>query len=66
MEDMNCFLSLFYSKVGGCTLNIVTRNNSYLCKGLTSRVHGIEEETKFHVPGYMDLKKKQNSMYPGT
>ena len=24
-------------------------------------VHGFEEETKFHVPGYMDLKEKQNS-----
>jgi hypothetical protein len=30
-----------------------------------TRVHGFEEETRLHVPGYMDLKKKQNSMYPG-
>ena len=29
-----------------------------------TRVHEFEEKTKFHVPGYMDLKKKQNSMYP--
>ena len=29
-------------------------------------VHGFEEKSKFHVPGYMDLKKKQNIMYPGT
>ena len=28
--------------------------------------HGFEEETKVHVPGYMDLKKKQKSMYPVT
>ena len=28
-----------------------------------TRVHGFEEETKFHVTGYMDLKKKQNSMW---
>ena len=28
-----------------------------------SGVHGFEEKSKFHVPGYMDLKKKQNSMY---
>ena len=25
-----------------------------------------ETKSKFHVPGYMDLKKNQNSMYPGT
>ena len=31
-----------------------------------TRVHGFEEISKFHVPGYMDLKKKQNIMYPGT
>ena len=31
-----------------------------------TRVHGFEEKTKYHVPGYMDLKKKQNSMYRGT
>ena len=29
-------------------------------------VHGFEEKSKFHVPEYMDLKKKQNIMYPGT
>ena len=29
-------------------------------------VHGFEEKSKFHVPGYLDLKKKQNIMYPGT
>ena len=28
-----------------------------------TRVHGFEEKSKFHVPRYMDLKKKQNSMY---
>jgi hypothetical protein len=27
------------------------------------KVHGFEEKSKFHVPGYMDLKKKQNIMY---
>ena len=27
-----------------------------------TRVHRFEEKTKFHVPRYMDLKKKQNSM----
>ena len=26
-------------------------------------VNGFEEKSKFHVPGYMDLKKKQNIMY---
>ena len=25
-----------------------------------------EGKTKYHVPGYMDLKKKQNSMYRST
>jgi hypothetical protein len=25
-------------------------------------VHGFEEKSKFHVLGYMDLKKKQNIM----
>ena len=30
---------------------------------LGTRVHGYEEKTKFHV---IDLKKKQNFMYPGT
>ena len=25
-----------------------------------TRVHAFEEKSKFHVPGYMDLKKKQN------
>ena len=33
---------------------------SYSC----TRVHEFEEKTKFHVRGYMDLKKKQNSVYP--
>ena len=28
-----------------------------------TRVHGFEEKTKYHVPGFMDLKKKQNTMY---
>ena len=40
----------------------IWRKNKIPC----TRVHGFEEETKVHVPGYMDLKKKQNSMYPGT
>ena len=31
-----------------------------------TRVHGFEEKSKFRVPGYIDLKKKQNSIYPGT
>ena len=31
-----------------------------------TRVHGFEEKAKYHVPGYMDLKKKQNSMYRDT
>jgi hypothetical protein len=26
-------------------------------------ISGFEEKTKYHVPMYMDLKKKQNSMY---
>ena len=30
-----------------------------------SRVHEFEEKTKFHVPGYMDLKKKQKVNVPG-
>ena len=30
-----------------------------------TRVYGFEKKSKFHVPGYMDLKKKQNSMYMG-
>ena len=28
-----------------------------------TRVRGLEEKTKYHVPGYMNLKKKQNIMY---
>ena len=31
-----------------------------------TRVHGFENKTKYHVPGYMDLKNKQNSMYRST
>jgi hypothetical protein len=30
-----------------------------------TRARGFEEKTKYHVPGYMDLKKKQNSVYQG-
>ena len=26
----------------------------------------LKKKSKFHVPGYMDLKKKQNIMYLGT
>ena len=29
-------------------------------------VHGFEEKSKFHVPGYIDLKKKHKIMYPDT
>ena len=31
----NCFSSLYSSKFGGCTAKQVTRNNSYICNGLT-------------------------------
>ena len=30
-----------------------------------SELHGFEEKTKYHVPGYMDLKKKQNTRVHG-
>ena len=33
----------------------IWRRNKIPC----TRVHGFEEKTKFHVPGYMNLKKKQ-------
>ena len=39
-----------------------SEKNQISCTG----VHGFEEKSKFHVPGYMDLKVKQNIMYPGT
>ena len=38
----------------------------YISSETKSGVHGFEEKSKFHVPGYIDLKKKHNIMYPGT
>ena len=30
------------------------------------KIADSEKKIKFHVPGYIDFKKNQNSMYPGT
>jgi hypothetical protein len=57
------YFMLVHSGSNGCGISsFIWRKIKIPC----TRVHGFEEKTKYHVLGYMDLKKKQNSMYRET